>query len=81
MKPDGQLTQYFFIQCVYSGVLKPFLKIPNSFRETAIFQNAVWWKYCVFEPYLVLFHEKSFWKITVSLKLLGFFKHGLRTPE
>ena len=81
MRPDGPITQYFFIQCVYSGVLKPFLKIPNSFRETAIFQNAVWWKYCVFEPYLVLFHEKSFWKITVSLKLLGFFKNGLRTPE
>ena len=69
------------IWCVYSGDLKPFLGIPNIFRETAIFQSDVSRKSTRSGSKTLYFHETSLWKIAVSQKLLGNLKNGLRSPE
>ena len=61
----------------YSGVLKPFLKIPNSFRETAIFTK---W-FLVEIPWNTVFlsqiwgvpTKNHFWKIALFLKTTWIF--------
>ena len=78
--PEGQDLKYIYIWSVNSMWFKPFLKIPNSFRETEF------WKYylsrkCIRSGSilaqkcsdLVHLNDGIYFKNSVSLKLLRFF--------
>ena len=67
---------------------KPLKKIPNSFGETEFLNYFLSWKCTRFEhfrariePDLVHFHDKKYFKNSVSPKLFGIFLSGLNHIE